>query len=267
MHLITNGIKRRAGDGTRGRLRRRSLSPPALKYTELRIRPLSGGSTQPYIPAVIVATASVGNAFDQAKIARVFKYMSREMCLRGSTYRAHSKELGRMLHGLREARGTALRPSSANLEGLNPWISHQTCRERAGIDQRRRLGRAKPTRDRDRAGQPRSRGRTARGIVLGELFFDPSSFDQAGAPIHIIRSSCRQANVIAASISPWRSRYAPRCRFPFKIRRSRCGVTGSCVMAPGNPMASSMADAIAAPTPVMPLSPAPLMPSGLSGLL
>ena len=31
-------------------------------------------------------------------------------------------------------------------------------------------------------------------------------------------------------------------------------------------MASSMAEAIAAPTPVMPLSPAPLMPSGLSGL-
>ena len=30
-------------------------------------------------------------------------------------------------------------------------------------------------------------------------------------------------------------------------------------------MASSMAEAMAAPTPVMPLSPAPLMPSGLSG--
>ena len=31
-------------------------------------------------------------------------------------------------------------------------------------------------------------------------------------------------------------------------------------------MASSIAEAMAAPTPVMPLSPAPLMPSGLSGL-
>ena len=40
----------------------------------------------------------------------------------------------------------------------------------------------------------------------------------------------------------------------------------SCVTAPGMPMASSIAEAIAAPTPVMPLSPAPLMPSGLSGL-
>jgi hypothetical protein len=44
--------------------------------------------------------------------------------------------------------------------------AHQTCRERAGIDHRRRLGRAEPSRDRDPAGQPRSRGRTARGIVL-----------------------------------------------------------------------------------------------------
>src|SRR5262249_305344 len=48
---------------------------------------------------------------------------------------------------------------------------------------------------------------------------------------------------------------------------SRCGVPGNCVTAPGIPMASSMADAIAAPTPVIPLSPAPLMPRGLSGLL
>ena len=44
--------------------------------------------------------------------------------------------------------------------------AHQTCRERAGIDHRRRLGRAEPSRDRDPAGQPRSRGRTAPGIVL-----------------------------------------------------------------------------------------------------
>src|SRR5271166_6206701 len=51
---------------------------------------------------------------------------------------------------------------------------------------------------------------------------------------------------------------------PARAFRSRCAaaaaaVTVSCVMAPGNPMASSMADAIAAPTPVMPLSPAPLI--------
>ena len=49
------------------------------------------------------------------------------------------------------------------------------------------------------------------------------------------------------------------------IAFSRCGVTGSCVIAPGMPMASSIAEAIAAPTPFTPLSPAPLMPSGLSG--
>src|SRR5262249_58073909 len=52
-----------------------------------------------------------------------------------------------------------------------------------------------------------------------------------------------------------------------KISFRRCGVTGSCVTAPDIPMALSIADAIAAPTPVMPLSPAPLMPSGLSGLI
>ena len=57
------------------------------------------------------------------------------------------------------------------------------------------------------------------------------------------------------------------CASAFRICRRRAGVTGSRVMAPGKPIASSMADAIAAPTPVMPLSPAPLMPSGLSGLL
>ena len=57
------------------------------------------------------------------------------------------------------------------------------------------------------------------------------------------------------------------CDFPFRICLSRCGVMGSCVMAPGKPIASSTAEAIAAPTPVIPLSPAPLMPSGLSGLV
>ena len=58
----------------------------------------------------------------------------------------------------------------------------------------------------------------------------------------------------------------PRPPCPSRMRLSRAGVTGSAVMAPGHPIAASMADAIAAPTPVMPLSPAPLMPSGLSGL-
>jgi hypothetical protein len=67
-------------------------------------------------------------------------------------------------------------------------------------------------------------------------------------------------------VFPRATRYEGESRLPFKMRRSRCGVTGSCVTAPGIPIASSMADAIAAPTPVMPLSPAPLMPSGLSGL-
>src|SRR4026207_1570713 len=49
---------------------------------------------------------------------------------------------------------------------------------------------------------------------------------------------------------------------PFNLRPKPCGVTGICVTAPGIPMASSMAEAIAAPTPVMPLSPAPLLPRG-----
>jgi hypothetical protein len=50
---------------------------------------------------------------------------------------------------------------------------------------------------------------------------------------------------------------------PARMSLTRAGVIGSAVIAPGIPMASSTADAIAAPTPVMPLSPAPLMPSGL----
>ena len=45
--------------------------------------------------------------------------------------------------------------------------AHQTCRERAGLDQRGRFGRAEPARDRDSIGEPRSPARTARGIVLG----------------------------------------------------------------------------------------------------
>ena len=44
---------------------------------------------------------------------------------------------------------------------------HQTCRERAGLDERRRLRRAEPAGDRHAAGQPRPPGRTARDIVLG----------------------------------------------------------------------------------------------------
>src|SRR5579885_2875017 len=50
------------------------------------------------------------------------------------------------------------------------------------------------------------------------------------------------------------------------IARSRCGVTGSCVTAPGQPSASSMAAAMAAPAALAPPSPAPLRPSELSGL-
>ena len=52
---------------------------------------------------------------------------------------------------------------------------------------------------------------------------------------------------------------------PRRIARSRDGVTGSRVTAPGMPMAWSMAAAIAAPAPLVPSSPAPLMPSGVSG--
>ena len=43
----------------------------------------------------------------------------------------------------------------------------------------------------------------------------------------------------------------------------RCGVIGIWVTAPAMPMALSMADAMAAGAPVMPASPAPLMPSGV----
>ena len=53
--------------------------------------------------------------------------------------------------------------------------------------------------------------------------------------------------------------------FASMIAFSFCGVTGSAVMAPGMPMALSIADAIAPPTPFTPLSPAPFMPRGFSG--
>ena len=58
----------------------------------------------------------------------------------------------------------------------------------------------------------------------------------------------------------------PNHHLPSMIAFSRCGVTGSYVIAPGMPMASSIAEAMAAPTAFTPLSPAPLMPSGLSGV-
>src|SRR6516164_3806553 len=45
---------------------------------------------------------------------------------------------------------------------------------------------------------------------------------------------------------------------------TRCGDIGSSVTAPGRPSASSMAPAMAPPTPLMPPSPAPLRPSGWS---
>ena len=44
------------------------------------------------------------------------------------------------------------------------------------------------------------------------------------------------------------------------------GVTGNRVTAPGRPSASSIGAATAAPAPVIPPSPAPLIPNGLSGL-
>ena len=48
--------------------------------------------------------------------------------------------------------------------------------------------------------------------------------------------------------------------------RTRSGVIGSSVTAPGICKASSTAEAMAAPAPLMPASPAPLAPSGLRGL-
>src|SRR3569623_1686859 len=51
-----------------------------------------------------------------------------------------------------------------------------------------------------------------------------------------------------------------------QIALRRCGVTGRARIAPGRSKASSIADAIAAPTGLVPPSPAPLRPSGLSGL-
>ena len=50
------------------------------------------------------------------------------------------------------------------------------------------------------------------------------------------------------------------------MSRNRCGVTGSCVTAPGCPSASSIAAAIAAPAALAPPSPAPFTPSEFSGL-
>src|SRR5581483_11687833 len=54
--------------------------------------------------------------------------------------------------------------------------------------------------------------------------------------------------------------------WPAIARFKRSGVTGSWVAIPNLPTASSIAPAIAAPTPLMPPSPAPLMPRGLNGL-
>src|SRR5262249_5700683 len=47
---------------------------------------------------------------------------------------------------------------------------------------------------------------------------------------------------------------------------SLVGVTGNCVTAPGRPSASSIAEAITAPTAFTPASPAPFTPRPLSGL-
>ena len=47
---------------------------------------------------------------------------------------------------------------------------------------------------------------------------------------------------------------------------SRSGVTGSCVTVPGRCRASSIAEAMTAPTGLAPPSPAPFRPRGLSGL-
>jgi len=84
----------------------------------------------------------------------------------------------------------------------------------------------------------------------------PSSSKMFGTPPRVDESAagCLQALHVNPNLASF-LHAGPRT--PFNIRRSRCGVTGSCVTAPGNPTASSMADAIAAPTPVMPLSPAP----------
>src|SRR6266508_3848266 len=43
---------------------------------------------------------------------------------------------------------------------------HETCRERARLDERRRLRRTEPAGDRDAVGQPRPSGRTGRAIAL-----------------------------------------------------------------------------------------------------
>src|SRR6516165_5137227 len=58
----------------------------------------------------------------------------------------------------------------------------------------------------------------------------------------------------------------PRCPASRNIALIRCGVAGSWVTPPGAPIASSIAAAMTAPTPLIPPSPTLLMPSGLSGL-
>ena len=74
-------------------------------------------------------------------------------------------------------------------------------------------------------------------------------------------TSRRNAGSYRYDLSAGGDQRPPRAR----MARSRCGVTGRRVIAPGIPTASSMAAAIAAPTALTPPSPAPFRPSGLSG--
>src|SRR5215471_1571831 len=73
------------------------------------------------------------------------------------------------------------------------------------------------------------------------------------------------AHRASSSLYPSGAAVRGRAALPRTSALSRCGVTGSCVTAPGKPIASSIAAAMTAPTPLMP-SPTLLMPSGLSGL-
>src|SRR6266700_7074806 len=70
---------------------------------------------------------------------------------------------------------------------------------------------------------------------------------------------------IARMLHTHRARQSGR-DYPRESASTRWGVIGNVVTPNGKPNASSMADAIAAPTAVTPASPAPLMPSALSGL-
>ena len=110
-------------------------------------------------------------------------------------------------------------------------------------------------------GLPRTRALVLFGLLTLDGVLGVATLQGGHAAVFSVAHQVCAVAVLAAALVR-KARIQPRCA---NSRLSRCGVTGSSRTAPGMPMASSIADAIVAPTAVMPLSPAPLMPSGLSG--